>query len=67
MNDKPVCNKCSKTISGIIKIDTGRRKLGRKSMNAVDFYDEECFKLLNKEKAMNELQEERNIKKKNKR
>ena len=67
MNERPTCSRCLKPITGIIKIYTSMRKLGGKSTNQVDYYDEECFKIRNKEKALNELQKERTNQKKNKR
>ena len=67
MSDRPICKKCSRPIMGIIKIDTSRRKLGKKSLNQVNYYDEDCYYIRNQEQALNEFQKERLNKKKNKR
>lgn len=67
MSERPNCKKCSRPIMGIIKIDTSRRKLGNKSLNQVDYYDEDCYYKRNQEQAINEYQKERLNKKKNKR
>jgi hypothetical protein len=48
-NKREVCEQCGKVIVGTIKIITYRRKLGKKSINIVEFYDEKCF--LEKNKA----------------
>lgn len=53
-SSRPKCTGCSRTIWGIIKIDTYKRKLGNKSLNIVDYYCENCFKGLKRERAMNE-------------
>ncbi|KKM89100.1 hypothetical protein LCGC14_1252110 [marine sediment metagenome] len=51
---KQKCKRCGKTISGKIKIITYRKKLGNKSIVKVEMYDEACFKIKNKERAINE-------------
>ena len=48
------CKKCGKEIRGPIKINCRRRKVGKKSIVEVDYYDEDCFYDLNLEKAKNE-------------
>jgi len=47
------CSMCGKIISGKIRIITYRKKLGSKSINKVEMYDEKCFKIKNKEKCIN--------------
>lgn len=51
------CTRCFKYIRGTVKVSTYRRKLGAKSLNKVEYYDENCFKLLSKERATNEHRE----------
>jgi hypothetical protein len=53
MPNKPKCKRCGKIISGIIKIITYRKKVGNKTINVVETYDEDCFKEKNKEKSIN--------------
>lgn len=48
------CKRCGKTIFGKVKIVTYRKKLGNKSIVKVEMYDEPCFKVKNKERAINE-------------
>ena len=67
MNDRPICKRCSKPIVGIIKVETDRKKLGNKSIYQSNYYDEECYYILNQEQALNEFQKERANKKTNKR
>jgi hypothetical protein len=67
MSDRPVCARCSKPITGIIKIDNSKQKLGKTNLNKTSYYDEDCYLALNKERALNEFQKERINKKKNKR
>jgi hypothetical protein len=45
------CKACKKIIKGIVKIVTTRKKSGNKMINIVDYYDEDCFLLLNKERS----------------
>jgi len=52
MNKK--CKRCGKEITGKVKINTYRKKVGKKSIVQVDYYDEDCFYYLNLEKAKNE-------------
>ena len=52
--EKPVCNRCGKVIVGKIKIITSRKSGKSKSKNVTKMYDEQCFKIKNKEKAINE-------------
>lgn len=66
MSDKLICARCSKPIKGIIKIVSKVKKTGKKSVNQSLYCDEECFFILNKERALNEFQKERINKKKNK-
>lgn len=47
------CNRCGKTIFGKIRIVTYRKKNGSRSINKVEMYDEQCFKIKNKEKCIN--------------
>lgn len=49
--EKIKCKACKKPIVGVVKIDTRRKKVGNKIENIVDYYDEECFILLNKERS----------------
>lgn len=48
------CSLCKKTIVGTVKLVTYRKKLGKKSVNVVELYDTECFKLKNKARSTNE-------------
>jgi hypothetical protein len=50
---KPKCKACGKIINGIVKFVTRRKKSGAKMINIVDYYDEHCFLLLNKERSAN--------------
>lgn len=50
---KQTCNRCGKPIVGKVRIVTYRKKLGNKSINKVEMYDEKCFKIKNKEKSTN--------------
>lgn len=52
MTTKPKCARCGKEILGKVKIIAYRKKLGTKSVPQVDTYDEACFKLKNKERAL---------------
>ena len=52
---KQKCEHCGKVIAGVIKIITYRKKIGQKSINVVESYDEKCFLIKNKERAINEL------------
>lgn len=67
MSDRPTCKRCSRPIMGIIKVDSERRTLGKKSVHQTNYYDEKCFYVLNKERAMNDYKKERDSKKTNKR
>jgi len=63
---KQKCKQCGKVIKGVIKIFTYRKKLGKKSVNIVELYDEKCFLAKNKERSLNELNnKKRPCKKKN--
>jgi len=61
---KPKCTRCNRTISGKIKIDTYRKKLGRKSLNKVEYYDDDCFSKLNWERSLNEHKKQETARKK---
>lgn len=50
MNNKK-CKKCGDNIKGVIKINCRRKKIGKKSIVEVDYYDEDCFYDLNLEKT----------------
>ena len=50
---KPRCNTCKKIITGSVRLVTSRKKSGNKVLNVVDYYDEKCFKLYNKQRALN--------------
>ena len=52
MTVKQICKRCGKKIVGKIRIITYRKKLGSKSINKVEMYDDKCFKIKNKEKAI---------------
>ena len=67
MSDKLICKRCSRPIVGIIKVDSERRTLGKKSILQANYYDEECYYMLNKERALNDYKKERDNKKTNKR
>lgn len=45
------CKACKKDIVGTVKIHTYRKKVGNKIEDVVDYYDEDCFLLLNKERS----------------
>ena len=60
---RPKCKGCSHVISGKISIDTYRRKLGKKWLNEVDFYDEACFRKLNMERSWNVYRQEETARK----
>lgn len=62
--DKPKCNGCSRTISGRINIDTHRKKLGKKLVNQVDYYCQDCYKRLRIERAADVYRKEKRICKK---
>lgn len=66
MSDRPICKRCSRPITGIIKVDMTRKKLGNKSIPQSNYYDEECYYTYNQERALNEFQKERHSKKTNK-
>lgn len=51
---KPNCSRCKKVISGNIKVDTKRTKLGNKRKHETLYYCEECFERLNIERSWNE-------------
>lgn len=51
---QPKCKRCGKPILGSLKIKTTRQTLGKKSVLKENFYDEDCFYIINKEKAQNE-------------
>lgn len=51
---KNICCKCNRVITGKIKIITRRKKVGSKSIVKMEMYDEKCFKLKSREKAINE-------------
>ncbi len=51
---RQTCKRCGKTINGIVKIITYRKKLGNKSIVKVEMYDEVCFKIKNKARAADE-------------
>ena len=57
--DKPICKSCGKTITGIVKIVTYQKKVGKKLLNVVEYYDTECFKKINKERALDEHRKEK--------
>lgn len=60
------CCRCKRKISGIIKIDTKKKKANAK--DKIDYYCEPCFKIKRKEGAMNEYRKQKaNCKKANKR
>jgi len=61
---KPKCFRCNKIIPSTIKINTRRRKLGRKSLQEVEYYDEYCFKKLNWEQSLNEHKKQETARKK---
>jgi hypothetical protein len=48
------CKRCGKLIKGKISIHTYRKRVGKKSVVQVDYYDEECFYYLNLKKAEDE-------------
>ncbi|KKL48341.1 hypothetical protein LCGC14_2326490 [marine sediment metagenome] len=52
---KHKCKYCGKVIVGVVKLITYRKKIGQKSINVVELYDEKCFLIKNKERALNEL------------
>jgi len=51
-------------IRGTVKVDTYRSRLGARSLNKVEYYDEVCFKRLSKERASNEHQKKERASKK---
>lgn len=58
---RPKCKICKREIKGTIKIKTYQKRVGNKLVNTIDYYDEECFKALNKERAANKnAKKERN-------
>jgi len=57
--DSPICKSCRKIIASVVKIVTYQKKVGKKLVNAVEYYDEECFKKINKERARNEHRKEK--------
>lgn len=66
--DKPKCAGCFRTISGRVSIDTRRRKLGKKLIEQVDYYCQDCHKKLKIERALNVYRKEKTkCKKKNNR
>lgn len=67
MSDRPNCKRCSRPIMGIIKVDSERKTLGKKSILQANYYDEECYYMLNQERAVNDYKKERNNKKTDKR
>ena len=50
MTEKLICSRCKKPIHGAIKV----LKQGVKTQ----FYDEDCFFMINKEKAYNDLRKQ---------
>lgn len=63
--EKPKCKRCGKEIVGKIRIISYRKKLGKKSLLIVDKYDDNCFRIKKKEKALDEpCKQKRNCKKK---
>jgi len=53
------CKICNKPIRGTVKINTYNKKVGNKLVSVVDHYCEECFKKMNKERALNEHTKEK--------
>ena len=58
---KQKCKACKKLITGAVKIVTTRKKLGNKIITIIDYYDEKCFKLHNKQKATDEHNDKKRI------
>jgi hypothetical protein len=61
---KHKCKQCGKIITGKVKLVTYRKKLGGKSINVVEFYDERCFLARNKESSLHECNKKGRICKK---
>ena len=58
---KPKCKCCGKVITGIVKIKSHQKRMGKKLVQVVDYYDEDCFKKITKEKALNEHRKQKRI------
>lgn len=56
------CNRCGKEIIGVVKITSTRKKVGKKSIVEVKYYDEECFYYIDLEKAKNDYKKKNNKK-----
>lgn len=61
--DKPKCSRCGKIIVGNVKVGVFRKKLGKKHNNVTEYYDEECFKKINLEQAIDEHKKQKAINK----
>ena len=58
---KPKCKGCSKNIVGIVKIISYQKRVGKKLIHIVDYYDVACFKKITKERALNEHRKQKRI------
>lgn len=59
------CKRCNKDIIGKIKIITKRIKSGKKFINEVEYYDEQCFYKSALEKATKNEDQNKVYKRKN--
>lgn len=60
----PDCNFCGKIIPGAVKIHSYRKKIGKISKNVVEYYCEECFETVEKERSWDVHNEKESILKK---
>jgi hypothetical protein len=56
---KLICKGCKKPIVGKARVHTYRRKLGKRNINQVDYYDEKCFKLMKRARPTHEHKEQK--------
>ena len=59
--ETPKCKSCGKVITGIIKIYSYQKRIGKKLTNVVEYYDEECFSKITKERALNEHRKQKRV------
>jgi hypothetical protein len=58
---KLICKGCGKPIVGTVKIHTYKRKLGKRNLTKVDYYDEKCFQIMKKARPTNERKKQKRV------
>ena len=55
------CKGCGKVISGVPKIRTYQKRVGKRLTTVSDYYDADCFNKLSNERALNDYRKQKRI------